>query len=46
MIVCVLDHELGAREMMMDKPKLLSELTCGLVGAVRAQRREEKTYAL
>lgn len=44
MIVCVLDHELGAREMMMDK--LLSELTCGLVGAVRAQRREEKTYAL
>lgn len=30
----MLDPELGAKEMMMDKPGLLSELTCGLFGAV------------
>lgn len=40
---CVPDPELGAREMMMDKLWLLSELTCGLLGALGALRREERT---
>lgn len=30
----MLDPELGTKKMMMDKPGLLSELTCGLFSAV------------
>lgn len=34
----MLDPELGAKEMVTDRPRLLPELTCGLLSAMRPRR--------